>query len=294
MSVVLLTFNSSASIQRTLDAVKQVSDDIHAVDSFSKDDTVTILEGNGVKVTQRAFANYADQRNWAIDNLSQMHDWQMHVDADEELEPDLIAAIQRLDFEKTEADGFIVGRKIVFMGRVLRFGGISKTWHYRIFRSGHGRCEDRLYDQHFVGTGRIDTIEAYMLDHQEDTLSEWTARHNRWSDMESREVITRLDNSEGQIQASRSGNRIQRARANKGLYYRSPLFLRALLYFLYRYIGLLGFLDGREGLIYNTLQGFWFRFLVDAKIVEAMRSNEQPATTSFVSVNGARPNEGRN
>lgn len=289
LSVVLLTFNSSASIQRTLDAIKQVSDDIHAVDSFSKDDTLAILERNGVKVTQRAFANYADQRNWAIENLMLAHEWQMHIDADEELEPGLIAAINGLDLEHAAADGFIVGRKIVFMGRVLRYGGISKTWHYRIFRSGHGRCEDRLYDQHFVGQGRVETLDAFMLDHQEDTLSEWTARHNRWSDMESREVLSGGDRSEGQVQASRSGNRIQRARANKGLYYRSPLFLRALGYFLYRYIGLLGFLDGREGLIYNVLQGFWFRFLVDAKIAEALRSNAQPAPASLVSANGAQP-----
>jgi hypothetical protein len=37
---------------------------------------------------------------------------------------------------------------------------------------------------------------------------------------------------------------------------------------LYRYIAQLGFLDGREGAIYHFLQGFWYRFLVGAKIVE--------------------------
>ena len=49
---------------------------------------------------------------------------------------------------------------------------------------------------------------------------------------------------------------------------RLPLLWRAFGYFLYRYLFRLGFLDGREGLIFHTLQGFWFRFLIDSKIIE--------------------------
>jgi len=47
--------------------------------------------------------------------------------------------------------------------------------------------------------------------------------------------------------------------------------VRALGYFFYRYILRLGFLDGREGLIFHFLQGCWYRFYVDAKIYEATR-----------------------
>jgi glycosyltransferase involved in cell wall biosynthesis len=249
--------------------VRELTDDIHAVDSFSKDNTVEILREYGCKVVQRTFANYADQRNWAIDNLKLKYSWQLHIDADEELEPQLVHEIKALNFDAIDADGFIIGRKIVFLGKVLRFGGIAKTWHYRLFRTGFGRCEDRLYDQHFVGSGRTKTINAFMLDHQEDTISEWTARHNRWSDMEAVEADNFEDAKAGQIRPSFTGNRIERVRAGKGVYYRLPLFARACAYFLYRYVIRLGFADGRSGLIYSVLQGFWFRFLVDAKIYEA-------------------------
>jgi hypothetical protein len=51
-------------------------------------------------------------------------------------------------------------------------------------------------------------------------------------------------------------------------YYRLPLFIRPFLYFFYRYFFRLGVLDGKEGLIFHVLQGFWYRFLVDAKIYE--------------------------
>ncbi|KAA0244031.1 MAG: glycosyltransferase family 2 protein, partial [Chlorobiota bacterium] len=55
------------------------------------------------------------------------------------------------------------------------------------------------------------------------------------------------------------------------LYTHIPLFFRPFLYFIYRYIFKLGFLDGIPGLIWHFLQGFWYRFLVDAKIYDIER-----------------------
>jgi hypothetical protein len=52
------------------------------------------------------------------------------------------------------------------------------------------------------------------------------------------------------------------------IYNRLPFQVSALSYFLYRYFIKLGFLDGKEGLIYHVLQGFWYRFLVGAKVIE--------------------------
>jgi hypothetical protein len=51
-----------------------------------------------------------------------------------------------------------------------------------------------------------------------------------------------------------------------------PFWFGPAAYFLYRYIIKLGFLDGVEGAIYHFLQGFWYRFLVGAKIVEFERA----------------------
>jgi len=50
------------------------------------------------------------------------------------------------------------------------------------------------------------------------------------------------------------------------LYERFPLFIRALAYFIYRYFIRLGFLDGREGLIFHFWQGLWYRLLVDYEV----------------------------
>ena len=105
-----------------------------------------------------------------------------------------------------------------------------------------------------------------MIDDIRMSLSEWTARHNRWSDAEVREVLE--PGGAGVIAGRIGGNPIERKRALRGGYNRAPLFLRALGLFFYRYVLRLGFLDGMPGLIFFVLQTFWFRFLVDAKLYE--------------------------
>lgn len=279
-SIVLLSFNSSASISRTIRSLRSLTDDIHVVDSFSNDDTVEVCRTLGAQVVQRPFLHYSDQRNWAIDNLPLKYGWQMHVDADEEFTPELVAKLERLELEGGEVDGYIVGRKIVFLGRTLKYGAISKTWHYRLFRTGFGRCEDRLYDQHFVASGRTARIEAFLLDHQDNTISEWTARHNRWSDLEVQEILGPCrEELSGRVIPNARGSVIERKRNLKARYYRMPLFWRSVAYFLYSYLFRLGFLDGTRGFIWCALQGFWFRTLIDAKIYEELN---KPKTSGAV------------
>ena len=58
----------------------------------------------------------------------------------------------------------------------------------------------------------------------------------------------------------------QRTLRLKLLWYQLPLYVRPFLYFVYRYLLLRGFADGKEGLIFHTLQGFWYRLLVDVNI----------------------------
>jgi len=90
----------------------------------------------------------------------------------------------------------------------------------------------------------------------------------RWAELEAREIVEGFD-PEGRVEASPFGNPIERRRwLREGLYWKLPLFARAFFYWFYRYFLRLGFLDGKEGMIFHFLQGFWFRFLIDAKLFE--------------------------
>jgi glycosyltransferase involved in cell wall biosynthesis len=266
LGVIVLTFNSAHVIEQTVRAALQLSQVVHVVDSGSTDGTVAILERLGCVVEQRPFKHYADQRNWAIDRYGAGCVWQLHLDADEVLDAAAIAEVKRVLTDPAGASAFIFKRLTYFMGRPLRFGGAS-NYHLRLFRSGTARCEDRLYDQHFVSSAPGVRLSGLMHDMNVGSLTEWTARHNRWSDLEAAE-LDQPGASDGQIKARLSADPRERRRLYKGQYYRVPPFMRAALLFVYRYVVQGGFLDGRAGFIYAFFQVLWFRMLVDAKLME--------------------------
>lgn len=269
-SVVILTYNSELSIAETLQSVAGLTDDIYIVDSFSKDRTVEIAKSFGAQIVEHAFENYGAQRNWAIDSLPVKSTWQLHLDADERLTPELREQIAGLD-ENTEHSGFYLARLMLFLGKPIRHGGMFPTWHMRLFRTGVGRCEARKYDQHFfIKSGTSMQLKGHMIDDIRMPLSEWTFRHNRWSDAEVEEQGEQAE--AGRIQGKIGGDPVQRKRYLRRLYNDTPLFVRPFVLFFYRYFLRLGFLDGTVGFIFFVLQTFWFRFLVDAKMYEKRHS----------------------
>jgi len=284
--VIILTFNSAAVIESTVVAAKQLSGTIVCVDSGSTDGTLELLERLGCRTHNRPFKHYADQRNWVIETIGDEYPWQLHLDADEILDKDLIAAVRAALVAPAGCVGFVLHRRTYFLGQALRFGGTG-NWHMRLFRSGHAVCEDRLYDQHFICDGPTRMLNGWLLDMNVGSLSEWTARHNRWSDMEARELL-RPVHASGLLPGRLSRDPRERRRAYKGAYYRVPPYLRAGLLFLYRYLVQLGFLDGRAGLLYALLQTLWFRMLVDAKVDELLARPAVPKLEHVAQLDAGR------
>jgi glycosyltransferase involved in cell wall biosynthesis len=272
-SIIILTFNSESSIGETLRSVETLSDDIHIVDSFSTDGTLDIARSYRVSIVQHPFENYGAQRNWAIDALPVKYQWQLHLDSDERLSPELCSEIKSLP-EDSEFSGFFLPRVMTFLGRTIRHGGLCPTWHMRLFKSGAGRCEARRYDQHFYVTqGSTAQLNNIMVDDLRMSLTEWTTRHNRWSSAEVEELSS--SQPHGRVRGRAVGNPVERKRFLRGFYNRAPLFVRPFALFFYRYFIRLGFLDGAEGFIFYVLQTLWFRFLVDAKLFEKTRLQGQ-------------------
>lgn len=265
LAVVLLTFNSIAVITETVAAANATGGHIVAVDSNSTDGTVQRLEELGCEVISRPFRHYADQRNWIIAALEPRFAWQLHLDADEILDPVAAGEVRAIVAAGGNPALYLLRRRQFFMNRRLRFGGYE-SWHLRLFRSGDARCEERLYDQHFIGALPRVRLRGWLDDRNVGNLTEWTSRHNRWSSLEAEEINRQVDT--GQVQGKLSGDPRERRRLYKGMYYRLPQGWRAVGYFLFRYGVQLGFLDGSAGFYYAFLQALWFRVLVDAKLAE--------------------------
>jgi glycosyltransferase involved in cell wall biosynthesis len=270
LSVVILSYNSDSTIAATLASAALVSDDIHVVDSGSTDGTLAIVQASAARLYHHPFENYGAQRNWAIDNTAIRHPWELHLDADERLSEPLAAAILALKasgFAGPNA-GYFIPRLMHFLGSPIRHGGMYPIWHMRLFKRGHGRCEDRRYDQHFYVDGPTGRLPYPMIDDVRMPLTVWTARHNQWADAEAEELLSGQAGPGVIVPKLTGGTPVQQKRALRAGYNRAPRFLRAFGLFFYRYVLRLGFLDGKAGLIFFVLQTFWFRFLVDAKLYE--------------------------
>jgi glycosyltransferase involved in cell wall biosynthesis len=271
VAAVVLTYNEEKNLADCLRSLEGWVQELFVVDSGSTDGTVAIARAAGARVFEHPFEHYGAQRNWAIDQLPITAPWTLHVDADERITPELRASIAMAlaaETESGELDGFLVSRRTMFMGTWIRHGGHYPAWHLRLVRTGVGRCEDRLYDQHFYVPGTVRKLQGDLIDTLTPDVATFTARHLRWAALEAAEHEA-PPGAEGRIRG-RLGteNAIERRRWLRDWYARLPLFVRPTVYFLYRYFVRLGFLDGRAGLVFHVLQGFWFRFLVDALILE--------------------------
>jgi glycosyltransferase involved in cell wall biosynthesis len=271
ISVVVLTFNEETNIEDCLESVSAWADEIFVVDSGSKDRTLEIARRYTSNIADHPFESYSSQRNWSLDHLPLKNEWVFNIDADERVTPELATTLWNL-FETgspKDVDGFMVSRRTVFMGRAIMHGGHYPAYHLRLFRRGKGRCEDRLYDQHFIVDGPVQKISGDLIDVITSDLTVWLVRHARWGAAEALEMSGTGPSDGSRMEGRPAGTPIERRRwLRTSVYGKAPLFLRAFAYFFYRYFVRLGFLDGREGLVFHFLQGCFFRFYVDAKIYE--------------------------
>jgi glycosyltransferase involved in cell wall biosynthesis len=274
VTVVILTHNEEIHIGRCIRSLLPVASKIFIVDSYSTDRTVEIAQSLGAMVEQRKWKNYADQFQWGLDNCGAESDWVMRMDADEYLEPGLQQELVRiLPNMSAETGGIYIRRKVFFYGKWIRHGGFYPHTLMRIWRNGKGRIEQRWMDEHIVLPPEAKTImvKEHLVDDNLKGITFWINKHNSYA---SREMVDLLNNKYALLEKDESLKTVDDPQAKwkrlmkDKVYSRLPVGLRAAVYFFYRYFFRLGFLDGSKGFLWHFMQGFWYRLLVDIKIME--------------------------
>lgn len=275
ISAIILTHNEETNLEHCLESIAGWTNEIIVVDSYSSDKTLEISRKYTNKIYQHPFENYSSQRNWALREIPLNSEWILNLDADQRVSPELKNKLSDVFLGSISEDinGFLIRRRTIFMGRWIRHGGHYPVYIAALFRRGRGLYEDRLYDQHAIITGEIELIDCDIIDNVCESLEKFIECHNLWAMLEAKEIFLKKI-SGSRIEGKWSGNPLEKRRLWKEYYYRLPLFLRPFLYFVYRYFFRLGFLDGKEGLIFHVLQGFWYRFLVDAKLYGLKKRSE--------------------
>jgi glycosyltransferase involved in cell wall biosynthesis len=290
IDVFILTYNERIHIERCIRSLQPFAANVFVVDCGSTDGTVQFAQQLGAHVVQHAWENnHARQTNWAIDHLPFTSPWLMRVDADEIVTPPLANEINvKLPAIASDVSGLIIKRRQVFLGRPLAWGGSYPIRLLRIWRRGQGRFEERWMDEHLeLATGRTLELDCDLEDRNLNDLRWWTQKQANYAVREAADTLRareRLREADERADNGGLDPALRRRRWFKEkVYRRLPLFVRPVGYFSYRYLLQAGFADGAPGLIWNVLQGLWYRFLVDSVIYEVeQRAQESGASCSEV------------
>jgi glycosyltransferase involved in cell wall biosynthesis len=253
ISAIVLTMNEEANIGRCLQNLARV-DDVIVVDSGSTDNTRTLAREvrPNVRIFEHRFKDFGDQRNWALDNTSPRNSWILFIDADEYCTTELLEEIEVFITSPGKFCGGFIAGKNYFLGRWLKRATMYPSYQLRLLRMGEIYYRKEGHGQKEVTNGPLHYFkESWRHEAFSKGVSEWLARHNRYSTDEV-ELILRLRSEPFKPVQSLSRDPISRRRALKRLGARLPF--RPIVRFLYVYILRRGFLDGYPGFLYCLLR----------------------------------------
>jgi len=251
-SVLILTLNEERNLPACLTSLAGC-DDIVVLDSGSTDRTSAIAQTAGARVFVRAFTDFADQRNFALEHIAFKNNWIFHLDADEQFTAELFQECTGLSVDNpNNLDGFFAAPRMLYHGRWIphctdfpayqaRFGHARR---FRFVQVGHGQRE-----QPGLRLGKLRANYVHNLSTHSDI--ELEAKHRHYAGQEATRFLSSPPAAQSLAQRLFSTDALVRRRALKILSQHLPA--RGLLRFLYQYFWRLGFWDGRAGLAYCIL-----------------------------------------
>lgn len=273
LSIIIPVFNEELLLPRVLSNISALGAHVFILDSHSTDRSIEIATSFGCYVHSGQWKSFSDKLNWGLNNLPIETEWVMRLDADEYLTGEFIEGIENiLRSAQPNVDGMIVRRRFIFLNRWLKHGGMYPLEHMRITRKGKAKYENRLLDEHVTVPGVAIRISGDVIDEDQKGLVNWLGKHVRYAESQCL-MDWRQSSSTSKTWMTLDGGLKWRRFLKEEIYSKSPFFFRPFCYWFYRYILLLGFLDGKPGFIWHFLHAFWYRFSIDALIYEAEITN---------------------
>jgi len=174
-------------------------------------------------------------------------------------------------------DGLYIKRNFYFLGKWLKHSGYRKDYILRLIKPKKARSIGSGAREYVTVSGRLGYLQHPMIHEDNKDLNFWVGKHNHLASLEAQEMVN-LELEKGifgKKGPQNNGTRIEHSLKiwlREKIFQRMPLLIRPFIYFIYRYFGQLGFLDGKEGFIYCFLHGLWYPLLIDDKLIELQRS----------------------
>lgn len=277
-SVYILTYNEEIDIAPCIESALD-SDDIILVDSLSTDRTIEIASQYPVRIFQHKFETHGKQRNWMLENIETKYEWVYLLEADERLTPELFKEILEV-IKKPEIIGYYVAERMMFMGKWIKYSTQYPRHQMRLFKKGKVSFIDYGHTEREVCHGETSyLVNTYPHFTCSKGLSRWLEKHNRYSSDEAAETLRQLQRGKvNWLNLFFGETEVIKRRALKDLSLRIPF--RPLTRWFYMYFILKGFLDGKAGFAWCTLQAF-YEYLILLKVEELKQSEVNNLTVNI-------------
>jgi len=230
ISALAITYNEEQQMERFINSL-DFADEIIIVDSNSTDETVKIAERLGAKVYKRAFDNYSNQKNYALELAK--NNWVVFFDLDETIPNSLADEIKVASELPSNIVAYKVKRQFFFMGKRIKHSGFQNDWVYRLFDKRFCQFNDSPVHEQLLTNGPTGRLKNISEHYTYKDFDHYNQKLTNYSKLQAEQLY------------------IKNLRPN--LYH---FLFRPWYRFFHQYIIKLGVLDGKEGFILAYLSGF--------------------------------------
>lgn len=230
ISALAITYNEDTNIE---DYIKSLSfaDEIIIVDSFSTDKTVALAKKHNVKIIEREFKNFSDQKNFAISQAK--HDWIVFFDLDEKIPIALAKEIVSIVNAKNSLKAYHVKRQFHFMGKRIKYSGFQTDIAVRLFNKKYCKYNGKAVHESIETNEKIGLLK-HAVNHQTyKSFDNYNQKLSKYSKLQAEELYKK--------------------NIRPNLYH---FLFRPWYRFMHQYFLRFGFLDGKEGFIISYVHAF--------------------------------------
>ncbi len=177
ISVAIITKDAASDLDRCLASVA-FADEIIVLDQSSTDDTAVVCARHGAVLHQSEWLGFGPTKQKAVTLCR--NQWVLSIDSDEEVTPELQAAIIGLPDAPPEA-AFAINRLSRFLGRWIRHCGWHPEYVVRLFDRERAGFNDKPVHEGIETEGLVGRLPGLMKHYTYETMDQYIAKLNRYT-----------------------------------------------------------------------------------------------------------------
>ena len=171
ISAVIITNNEEKNIERCIDSLIGVVDEIIVIDSFSTDKTEEICKSKNVRFVQHEWEGFSKSKNFG--NQLVTYDLILSLDADEALSVDLQNSLLDLKNKSDVFEAYSLNRRTNFCGNWINHSGWYPDQKLRLWNKNRGHWEGEIHEKiKLNNNATIEHLNGDLLHYSYHTISD--------------------------------------------------------------------------------------------------------------------------